>query len=247
MQDYGPLLDEAARRVSELGAAIGLPCIAASADISSTEPVRDSRGQPFAETLFHWVDPELKYWNDHRFALTAPFVTALRYTSEPFYFHDGCFASWRPSPRLSAIDVRSPETAAIGSAIVAPVYLPAGVVGGVVWASPDRRPDTPTTYARWSADLQNVALRFLALCHDVSAPAPKPAQLTRREVQCLKWAASGKSDGEIAQIVGISMPTVRFHVRNAAAKLGAPGRAQAIHRAATLGYIGRVRSLSHEA
>ena len=71
-----------------------------------------------------------------------------------------------------------------------------------------------------------------------SAP---PARLTRLEIQCLKWAAAGKTDGEVSEIVGISLPTVRFHITNAARKLGVPGRSQAVHRAATLGYIGAGR------
>lgn len=248
LTDAGSLLDLTAQRVADIGAAIKLPDIAVSADISSTEPVCNSNGRPYAETLFRWVDPDLKYWHDHSFALRAPFVMALRCTAEPFYFHENRFASWRPSPCLAAIDVqKSAETAVVGSAIIVPVYLPAGVVGGVVWATRERLPDTPTIYARWAGELHNIALRFLALCQDRSSPSTEPAHLTRREVQCLKWAASGKTDVEIGEIVHISMPTVRFHIRNAAAKLGAPGRAQAIHKASTLGYIGRIPSLHRTA
>ncbi len=53
-------IDRLAERVQEIGAQIGLPCIAASADIGSPEPMRNSHGQPFAETLFRWVDPGLR-------------------------------------------------------------------------------------------------------------------------------------------------------------------------------------------
>ena len=62
--------------------------------------------------------------------------------------------------------------------------------------------------------------------------------LTRREVQCLRWAAAGKTDGEIGIILSLSVSTVRFHLRNAAAKLGATGRAQSIQIAAGLGFVG---------
>lgn len=62
--------------------------------------------------------------------------------------------------------------------------------------------------------------------------------LTRRETQCLKWAAAGKTDHEIVTIIGISQPTARFHITNSSRKLGASGRSQAVHRATTLGYIG---------
>ena len=38
--------------------------------------------------------------------------------------------------------------------------------------------------------------------------------------------------------MSISVPTVRFHMTNAARKLNVTGRSQAIYRAATLGYVG---------
>ena len=69
-------------------------------------------------------------------------------------------------------------------------------------------------------------------------PQGPAVYLTRREIQCLKWAAAGKTDSEIATIIDISLPTVRFHITNGAKKLGVAGKARAIQRATTLGYIG---------
>jgi len=236
------LLDALAVRIADLGREIGLPYIAASADISSSAPLTDSRGQPLAETLFRWIDPDLQYWRERGFALKAPFVIALRYAAEPFYFHDGGFASWRPQPWLEAMEVaeRAMEHG-VGGAIIAPVHLPGGAVGGVVWATDRPRRDLPEVYAARASELHAAAIRFIAACHDSAGWRAEPARLTPREVQCLKWAAAGKTDADIAQIVGISMSTTRFHIRNATAKLGAVGRAQAIHRASALGYIGPVR------
>jgi DNA-binding CsgD family transcriptional regulator len=237
------LLGGLAERVRDLGVEIGLPYVAATADISSTEPLLDGDGRPFAETLFRWVDPKLQYWKDRSFALRAPFVTAVRYTCEPFFYHDGAFASWRPTPRLDLIEVRAAaEAFGVTSAIIAPVYLPEGVIGAVVWAGSEANTKTPQVFAERSAELHGAAIRFIAAYHDLASGAVEPARLTRREVQCLKWAAAGKTDHEVAQIIHISMPTVRFHIRNAAEKLRVVGRSQAIHRAATLGYIGAVRS-----
>lgn len=52
--------------------------------------------------------------------------------------------------------------------------------------------------------------------------------LTTRERDALRWVAAGKSDWEIAVILGVSQTTVRFHVDNARRKLGAVNRAQAV-------------------
>ena len=49
-----------------------------------------------------------------------------------------------------------------------------------------------------------------------------------------------KTDGDISEIMHISLPTVRFHMTNAARKLNFNGRPQAIYRTATPGYVGGV-------
>lgn len=57
-------------------------------------------------------------------------------------------------------------------------------------------------------------------------------RLTDRERDTLGWVAEGKSDWEIAMILGLAESTVRFHVDNARKKLGAVNRAQAVARLA---------------
>ena len=245
MADGQDILGDLAERIRDVGAEINLPYIAATADISSPDPLLDAEGRPFAETLFRWLDPKLQYWKDRGFALRAPFITAVRYTCEPFFYHDGRFASWRPTPKLDVIAVQAAaDNFGIASAIIAPVYLPEGVIGAVVWAASEDGLETPRIFAERGAELHGAAIRFIAAYHDCAAATATPAHLTRREVQCLKWAAAGKTDHEVAQIIHIAMPTVRFHIRNAAEKLKVVGRSQAIHRAATLGYIGAVRNPS---
>ena len=65
----------------------------------------------------------------------------------------------------------------------------------------------------------------------VSEPgAGDEVHLTSREREALTWVAEGKSDWEIAVILGLSETTVRFHVDNARKKLGAVNRAQAVAR-----------------
>lgn len=52
--------------------------------------------------------------------------------------------------------------------------------------------------------------------------------LTARETECLSWAAQGKTNSEIAVILGISENTVRYYFKNVFAKLGVRSRAQAV-------------------
>jgi DNA-binding CsgD family transcriptional regulator len=236
------LVDDLARRADALGREVGLPFIAASADIGNPRPMVGSDGRPLAETVFRWIDPDLRYWRDRAFALRAPFVFATRLTSEPFYFQDGRLQTWRPTPWTEALGPIDPgDMFCVGAAIVAPAYLPRGVIGAVVWASPDPAIDAGAIFAARAGEFQGLALKLAGAHQDATLGArPGLARLTRREIQCLKWAAAGKTDGEIASIVQISVPTVRFHMLNAGGKLGVAGRSQAVHRAATLGYIGAV-------
>ncbi len=62
-------------------------------------------------------------------------------------------------------------------------------------------------------------------------------ELTPRERECLKWAAVGKSEWEISQILGISEHTSEKHLLNAKFKLGAVNRVQAVAEAIRRGYI----------
>lgn len=227
-----------ATEVRDRGEEIGLPYIAVSADIGDPEPMRDAHGRPFAETLFRWLDPDLEYWKDRGFALRSAFVFACRYMAEPFHFCDGRFGTWRPHSRLEGIEiVQASDQIPVGSAIIAPAHLPGGVIGAIVWAAPEVFDVRPVFTAR-AAELHILALKLLAAYNDRDLPADGLVKLTRREIQCLRWAAHGKTDSEIAEIVKISMPTVRFHMRNAADKMGVVGRPQAVRRAVVLGYVG---------
>jgi DNA-binding CsgD family transcriptional regulator len=232
------LIDALAVEVRDRGQELGLPYIAISADIGDPEPMRDGEGRAYAETLFRWLDPGLQYWKDRGFALRSPFVFACRYSAEPFYFQDERFGTWRPAPRLEAIRVvQQSDATRVGAAIVAPAHLPGGVIGAIVWASPDKLDIRPVFEAR-AAELSALSLRLFGAYHEQHVRSGELVRLTRREIQCLKWAAKGKTDAEIAELVKISIPTVRFHMRNAADKMGAVGRPQAVQRAAALGYIG---------
>jgi DNA-binding CsgD family transcriptional regulator len=60
------------------------------------------------------------------------------------------------------------------------------------------------------------------------APGPHRAPLTRREREILGLLAEGMSGAQIAEKLVLSPETVRTHVRNAMAKLGASTRSQAV-------------------
>lgn len=66
---------------------------------------------------------------------------------------------------------------------------------------------------------------------------PDAPNLTRREAECLTWAAAGKSDYEIGAILNISHRTVNSHMLSAYRKLECVSREQAVIKAVILNLI----------
>jgi DNA-binding response OmpR family regulator len=58
-----------------------------------------------------------------------------------------------------------------------------------------------------------------------------------REIECLTWAARGKTSTEIAQIIGTSKRNVDFHIETACRKLNVATRVQAAVKATAGGLI----------
>lgn len=61
--------------------------------------------------------------------------------------------------------------------------------------------------------------------------------VSRREIDCLKWSARGKTAWEASRILGISERTVRFHLDSARSKLQCANTTQAVATAISQGLI----------
>ncbi|RAN39994.1 helix-turn-helix transcriptional regulator [Hyphomonas sp. GM-8P] len=235
-------LHEMAVELVSAGKRAGLPYMAAAADVSDPSPISDSDGRPYAETLFKWFDPDLDYWNDRTFALRSGFIHASRICSEPMYFDGKSLNSWRPNRALEVFNNNAEyEFFGVTNAIVCPCYMPFGVIGAITWVTNEDISGIKSIFMEHAPSLHLKTLKFLSAYREIVSHTrlTEVVDLTRREVQCLKWAALGKTDNEISKIVGVSVPTVRFHLTNAGRKLGVSGRAQAVRIATNMGYIGR--------
>lgn len=61
--------------------------------------------------------------------------------------------------------------------------------------------------------------------------------MTKRELECIKWAAEGKTSWEISQLLSISQRTVDFHLANCITKTESINRQQAIVKCVLNGQI----------
>ncbi len=96
--------------------------------------------------------------------------------------------------------------------------------------------------SRIAAALRAVAAGLVVLdagsAGELLRPAPAPAEgLTPRELEVLSLLAEGLSNKAIAERLGISDHTAKFHVNAILGKLGAQSRSEAIVRAARLGLV----------
>ncbi len=61
--------------------------------------------------------------------------------------------------------------------------------------------------------------------------------LTHKETEVLKWMANGKNNSEIADILHVSISTIKFHQQNTYNKLSANDRVLAVTKAIRMGLI----------
>lgn len=63
--------------------------------------------------------------------------------------------------------------------------------------------------------------------------------LSAREFEVLHWLSEGKSGAEVSKILGISLGTVRVHIRNINLKLSASNIPHAVAQGFKRGILGR--------
>jgi len=218
--------------------------VCACHNIAVKQCTNDGDGNLLATSVFGWTDNEGdRWWRTPRLALDSPLPTACRYESEPFWCNAEGFRTRGANTRISAIDLVNFEVRCLArAAIVVPVHMPFGHVGAVSFIprDPDHT-DLSREFAAFGDLLGLYARTFICSYQQVMVQPerlPVGPVLSKREVECLRWAAIGKTDQEISMILARSRATIRFHLHNAGMKLDAVNRSQTVFKAAQLGYIG---------
>ena len=96
-------------------------------------------------------------------------------------------------------------------------------------------------YARFAGILRVMGFcayeRLKTIMRDEAQSNAANRALSCREVECLTHLACGKRSPKIAQLMGISLSTVEFHIKGIKKKLGAATREEAVAKAITQGEI----------
>lgn len=220
--------------------------IAVCHNIASKQMMRDADGEILATAVFGWTEGDTdRWWRSPNLALDSPLPMACRYESEPFWCNSLGFHGFRKNEWLDAIDLSNFERRALAwAAIVIPVHLPFGQIGAVSFTPRNAdQTDLSREFADHADMLGLYSRAFVTSYHRVMVERerlPTGHLLSKREVECLRWAAIGKTDEEIGLIISRTRATVRFHIHNAAVKLDSVNRSQTVYKAAQLGYIAMV-------
>jgi LuxR family quorum-sensing system transcriptional regulator CciR len=215
--------------------------IAVCHNIALNPAMVDENGHNLSSEVFGW-DGKNDWWKSTNLALISPIPMACRYESEPFWINAEGINTRYPNHYLGTIDLsKFKDRARTHAAIVVPVHMPFGQIGAVSFnpEDPDKS-DLSAEYEAFGDELGIYARAFIRSYVHIDPRAqllPGKAKLSKREVECLRWAALGKTDVEISLIIGRSRATVRFHIHNASVKLDAINRSAAVFKATQLGYI----------
>ena len=181
-----------------------------------------------------------EWFDEQSLGATDPVHRASNITSVGF--------AWSTLPQMIALtpeDRRVLELArghGIGEGYTVPAHVPGEAHGSCSFAcgggDPFSEQNLPLLQLVGAYSFE-AARRMRRLRHS-TAPIP----LTDRQRECVMWAARGKSDWEIARILGISEETVGEHLRHARARYGVGKRTLvAIHSLfdGTIGFLDVLR------
>ena len=175
-----------------------------------------------------WV----RHYDEQGYIKADPVVRELFLSYQPFSWSE--MAQRRQIGPLERKIMAESADAGMREGFVVPIYQGGGYTGLVSYAG---REPVITEESRGAVTLASIYL------HNKLSSLRRRQEhdtydLTERELECLRWAAAGKSDWEIGQILLISAKTVNYHIENAKRKFGVATRVQAIVCALRYGRLG---------
>jgi LuxR family quorum sensing-dependent transcriptional regulator len=162
--------------------------------------------------------------------MADPVVTKLQRTPDPFLWTE----VWTGTGSRAETRVMNEATSfGMRQGFVVPIFGVGGTVHGISFSGREPRDDG---LAR--AELHLVAMYAYARAKRLSRREPEPSiAITLREREAMQWAAAGKSDWEIGEVLGISESAAHKRIESAKKKYRVATRVQAIVEALRHGHI----------
>ena len=229
----------AEQAVVKISRVLGLPVIAWCPDVSI--PHYNAHMDEFM-LRNGWPEATMKLWWDHAVMLKHPIYLNCRIKALPFVFDMSAgTATDLADVRKINLDVVDRN---VRSSITIPIRLPRGQVAMLFFGGPKSTEDTFRILEQTRSELISAGQYFMNIylketCQE-SHNQELLWRLTPKQWECLRLSAQGYRETEIAEIMGIVTPTVRYHLKNATNNIGASTRSHAIAIAAQLGMLGPI-------
>src|SRR5579884_158320 len=216
--------------LAEAGAALDLNCFA----YLSMPARRGDAPELISNYPVAWTD---RYLREHYERVDPVIVEALTAT-EPFEWGQEFTGRRLSKPQFTLLDEASQFGIRCGFTV--PIHDYRGAIAAVTFAADERRPPFQRCIEQNRSALQLMAMYFhaharrrLSINRVIDGVALSP-----RELECLEWAAQGKSAWEIGRLLNISRRTAAFHLDNAKTKFGVRTICQAVAKLAASKSIG---------
>ncbi len=231
----------AASLLADYGQNLGWTRTAFHTDTARLLLPRTPRGG-FVVVHMGWPEESVANWVYERISLICPVTSRCTSSVGSFIWEcnpDGetwCDITLSQAQRTVLSSYR--DYAAGG--VTVPVHQPGGRTAYVSWfeRNPGKLRSLAPDIHHEIHLISHAFIRHAVGLKDLECEAHSPAEtLTPRELECLKWAAQGKTEAEIAAIIDRSRETVHFHFKNANRKLHACNRTHAVAIASSRGLI----------
>jgi DNA-binding CsgD family transcriptional regulator len=181
-----------------------------------------------------WPGPFLEQYMARDLMARDPVVLWAKRRLAPFVWRE-VGAEWERTPEVAETLALADEYGFIDGYAV-PIHGPAGYQGLVSLAATAPLQLEPAELGA----LHLMALTVHERCrvaHGFGVLSRAVPALTDREAACIRWAADGKSDAAIGELMGISRATAHFHIESVKKKLGVKSRIQAVAILVLMGEI----------
>lgn len=174
------------------------------------------------------------HYIDRDYIRIDPVLRRASGVSPPFWWRDLSRQERLTSQQRAFL--REGEAAGLYNGLGIPFRGPAVQKAGIALATSYRKLTDPVDFDIAVAICNHFYQAYKRIC-GVHLRLPSMARLSQREAEILVRAAHGRTDAEIAIVLGIRPTTVHYHWRSIFNKLGATTRAQAVGSAVRDGII----------
>ncbi|MEJ1968058.1 MAG: LuxR family transcriptional regulator [Rhizomicrobium sp.] len=193
--------------------------------------IRPSQSRELPVRLHDYPEVFGELFRERGYLHDDPVLVACQKSAVPF--------TWEEVPQLVSLTSKqreafeAPKLAGIASSFIVPIHIPGESTASCTFAMRFGRdfPKMSFPAAQYVSCFAFEAARRVALRIAVKKGRGQkavPPSLSRRQFDCVVLAGRGKSDRDIAQILGISNQTVHQHIEDAKRKYNVATRIQLI-------------------